>query len=72
MVLLCGLVVWAKLPDKVSVGSKEEMGGPNCVTMPPPELMPCAGGATVADVGDRDPSQADTGRSRSHAHADAP
>ena len=31
----------------VSVGSKDEMGGPNCVTMPPPELTPWPAVPTV-------------------------
>ena len=33
--------------NMVSVGSKDAMGGPNCVTMPPPELTPCPAAPTA-------------------------
>ena len=39
-VLLCGEVVWAKFVNNETEGSSEGIDGPNCVTMPPPELTP--------------------------------
>src|ERR1700733_13307694 len=39
-VLLCGEVECAKSINEEKVGSNDGIDGPNCVTMPPPELTP--------------------------------
>ena len=66
--MLCGMLACWKLAKANSDGSSEGMFGPNCVTMPPPELTPLPPeSATEPGIVHADALQADALRSRGHA-----